>query len=516
MNKTININISGIAFTIEEDAYEQLRAYINTLKKHFSTSADSFEIITDIENRLAELFTARLTEGKQVLIAADVLAAISQMGNPVDFDTPDEENEPVYVSETINKRFYRNADDKAIGGVCSGIAAYFNTDAVWIRLGWLFLFFVMGFGFMLYIILWAIVPLAKTRAEKLAMKGEAPTVSNIKKSVEAELKDVKQNFESQSFFTKIDSLLRNVISLFIAAFGGLFSVLLKVLAGFTILVSAGLLIALVGLTFSYLGFHTFQITGDDAFLNLRILHENTDTIISISIFFLLFIPVFLLFLTALRLLIRRPVITKISAMASLVIWGLSIVVFTFYGSQVALDFRESSTLRIIDTLSKPTNAVYYLKSRHKAGALFKTTEFVHKNGTTIKVSDSNEEHSFTWQSISLTLKTADSDIPEIERALYARGNTVANALESCQQVRYNYLQADSIIYLDDYYTIADSGYFRAQKVDLTLFLPENSRVVVDNSLLDIMPNNWLGDCEPVTDSTTILTITKTGITCTGM
>ncbi|MEY5068896.1 MAG: hypothetical protein RLZ47_758, partial [Bacteroidota bacterium] len=95
MNKTIIININGIVFHIEEDAYEVLIQYMNEIKQHFGFSADSYEIVNDIENRLAEMFAERLaTSGKEVIVLAEVQEVIAQMGKPSDFDLADETEEP--------------------------------------------------------------------------------------------------------------------------------------------------------------------------------------------------------------------------------------------------------------------------------------------------------------------------------------------------------------------------------------------------------------------------------------
>ena len=92
----------------------------------------------------------------------------------------------------VKRRLYRNPDDKLLGGVCSGIASYFDVDAVWVRLAFAFIFFVFGSGFLLYILLWIIVPEAKTTAEKLQMRGEPVTISNIEKNVKEEMEQVRK------------------------------------------------------------------------------------------------------------------------------------------------------------------------------------------------------------------------------------------------------------------------------------------------------------------------------------
>ncbi|MCA6073680.1 PspC domain-containing protein [Fulvivirga sedimenti] len=170
MKKNISINISGIIFHIEEDAYEQLRDYLQSINRYFSNFDDSDEIIADIESRIAEIFLAKLSEEKQVITAEDVSSLISTMGNVSDFQAM-EQDEPVDSSasssssssssgtyETETRRLYRDEKGKIVGGVCSGLAYYFNIDPVWIRLLMLILVLGYGVGILVYIVLWIVVP----------------------------------------------------------------------------------------------------------------------------------------------------------------------------------------------------------------------------------------------------------------------------------------------------------------------------------------------------------------------
>lgn len=172
MKKVININFQGQVIAIEETAYEILNKYIVSLKKYFSREEGGDEIVNDIENRIAELFGNRLKLGINCITDEDVEAIINNIGRPEDFDTEYEEsvkndsetfenNGKDYSSESTtkvtkdeSKSLYRNYNDKIIGGVCSGVAHYFKTDPVWIRLIFLLFF---GFLFWVYIVLWIVL-----------------------------------------------------------------------------------------------------------------------------------------------------------------------------------------------------------------------------------------------------------------------------------------------------------------------------------------------------------------------
>ncbi|WP_431293956.1 PspC domain-containing protein [Pedobacter sp. P26] len=187
MEKTIIINIGNTIIHIEESAYERLKAYLNEVKQYFANHADDLEIVTDIENRIAELLTEQLEEQKkQVVDSANVNSVIGQMGRVQDFDTTEEsEEQPVisnaYQYQYTEKKLYRDMDDRVVAGVCAGIAHYVNADPKWIRLATLLISFVGGFGVLVYALLWIIMPKAKSRVEKMEMKGEPANLQGFQK-----------------------------------------------------------------------------------------------------------------------------------------------------------------------------------------------------------------------------------------------------------------------------------------------------------------------------------------------
>lgn len=183
MNRIITINLGGRAIQIEEDAYDSLRNYLQQLEQQFAGTENGKEIIDDIESRISDILAEKLKQGRVSINKSDIDDVVRLMGKPSDFGE-NEENKS-YESSDINtpKRLFRDADNRVIGGVCSGLANYLNLDVTVVRIIWLILFFIFGTGFLIYIILWAVVPKATTTAEKLQMKGEAPNIENIKKAL---------------------------------------------------------------------------------------------------------------------------------------------------------------------------------------------------------------------------------------------------------------------------------------------------------------------------------------------
>ena len=192
MNKTVNINIGGLIFHIDEDAYQKLTRYFDAIKRSLSNSSGKDEIMKDIEMRVAELLIEKQKSDKHVINNKDVDEVIVVMGQPEDYRIDDENDsasdtkEP-YYPYTRNKKLYRDKDRGTIAGVCTGLGHYFGIDAVWLKILFLILFFGFGTGLIAYIVLWVAMPKAITTSEKLEMTGEPVTISNIEKKLEKNL-----------------------------------------------------------------------------------------------------------------------------------------------------------------------------------------------------------------------------------------------------------------------------------------------------------------------------------------
>lgn len=208
MKKTFTINISGNVFHIEEDAYDKLQNYLNCLSQYFASQVGGQEILSDIEARIAELFREKITETQEAVTIKWVDEVMAKLGKPEDFMEADPTQGNKFTNELkgekIRKRLYRDTEDRVIGGVCSGMSTYFNTDPVLIRILFVALVFLgVGISIIVYLILWIVVPKATTTAQRLEMKGEEPTIYNIQKTIQQEVKEVKESFskinQSESF-----------------------------------------------------------------------------------------------------------------------------------------------------------------------------------------------------------------------------------------------------------------------------------------------------------------------------
>lgn len=184
MKKVIDITIGKVVFTIEDDAYARLEAYLKSFEESLPDNKDRAEVMEDIELRIAELFEKESKFPRQVIdlkIVESVIACLGEVENDKSEKTTNNNSQSnTYYNMKTSKKLYRNPDDKKIAGVCSGLATYFDIDPTIIRLIFVILVISGGSGVLAYIILWVVTEEADTVAKKLAMRGEPVTAENIK------------------------------------------------------------------------------------------------------------------------------------------------------------------------------------------------------------------------------------------------------------------------------------------------------------------------------------------------
>lgn len=229
MKKTLTVNLAGTVFHIDDDAYRLLDNYLNNLKLYFSNQSGAQEIVEDMEIRICELFLEKVTCGQQVITISDVEEVITRMGKPEDFDVIDDattqtKSENESTTYGVKRHLFRNPDDKILGGVLSGFAAYFGLDTTLVRIAAILLLVFYGVMVPIYIVCWIIIPQAKTAADKLAMRGEAITVENIGKTVtdgfDKAANGVNEFINSgkpRSFLQKLGDIFVTIMGFFIKA-----------------------------------------------------------------------------------------------------------------------------------------------------------------------------------------------------------------------------------------------------------------------------------------------------------
>lgn len=228
MKKTLTVNLGGSVFHIDEDAYQLLDKYLTNLRAHFQKEEGSDEIMGDFESRISELFSERIRLGYEVITIEQVEEVIRRMGKPEEiFDeeerkgTPEEEASAQAAGQasTARRRLMRDPDNRILGGVAGGFAAYLGWDATWVRVAFFVLMFFYGITIPLYCLLWIIIPMARTATEKLEMRGQNVTVENIGKTVTDGFEKATDRVNDYLSSDKPRNLIQKIADMFILLIG---------------------------------------------------------------------------------------------------------------------------------------------------------------------------------------------------------------------------------------------------------------------------------------------------------
>jgi phage shock protein PspC (stress-responsive transcriptional regulator) len=488
MNKTVNINIGGLVFHIDEDAYQKLTRYFEAIKRSLSNSSGKDEIMKDIEMRVAELLTEKQKSDKHVVNSKDVDEVIVIMGQPEDYRLDDEDahekaSEPLY-SNSRSRKLYRDKDKGTIAGVCTGLGHYFGVDAVWFKIAFLILFFGFGSGLLAYLILWIAMPKAITTTEKLEMTGEPVTISNIERKVREEFEIVSNRIKNADY-DKMGNEVKNNAGRVADEIGGIFMSIFKVFAkilGAFILVFSS--IAFLAVCFGSI----FMIFSSSMPENYIMNHISTpiglETPIWIQgILFLLVagIPLFFFILLGLKLLVNNlKSIGNIAKYSLLGIWiiaaGITISLGINEATQIAYDGKDvkKETIGIAptDTLQiKFKNNDFYSKNRYH-NTDFRLTQ------------DENNKEVIYSNSISIEIMRTDEPVPYLQIERLAVGKTAVEAKTRAEKIKYGYKIEGNQLILDNYLLTDMANKFRGQRVELFLYLPKGTIFKVDDSVQD--------------------------------
>ncbi len=504
MNKTININLGGYFFHIDESAYQKLRRYLDAIARSLSEDPQGKnEIIADIEARISELLSKKITDARQVVNEQDISDIIKIMGEPEDYADGEEgytDTRHQYARRSSNsKKLFRDGDDKFLGGVASGIGHYFGVDVIWIRLAFIVLL-ISVFSILLYIILWILLPEAKTTAEKLQMEGEAVNINNIEKKIREEFTNVKESIKkgaenisekfsnaekkykpkAKSGFQDFLDTLGNILTLFFKIIGKFIGVIL-------VIISASFLI---GSIFGIFSVGSFGILGLNDFTELSLFMNSSSLpgwLLVICFIILVGFPFLILFILGLRILSSN--VKKIGKTASLTLFGIWIIALfmtIFAGiefgasharsgssitkEKLALQAQDSITIEVVND-----DQIYYQRNRfssidNREEVFIDGKRAWYSNYLKVDVSKSKKEDSY------------------VEIRKRSRGKNVGKAQENASKIKFKYEVKGNRILIDGYFLINFSNFGKDEVVFITLYVKEGVTVYFDESSSGFLNN----------------------------
>ena len=488
MNKTVNINLANTFFHIDEEAYAKLRRYLESIKKSFSGTPGSDEIIADIEARIAELFSEKMEHDRQVITMKEVDEMISIMGQPEDyhvdedlFEDPSETNDSAETKRS--KKLFRDWDNKYIGGVCAGLEHYLGLDALWIRIIFLVLaIFGSGFGLILYFVLWILVPEATTTAEKLDMRGEPINISNIEKKVKEGFDDVAERINNVDY-DKMGNRVKSGSRSFFEGLGQVLTFLLGLIGKFLgiilVLVGASTLIALFIGLFTAGVADVVHVPGVDFYYLINATGIPAWAL-SVLIFLAVGIPFFFLLYLGLKILVNNLKSLGGWAKAALVIlWLVSV------GSLIAIGLKEASIHAYSGQVKSEkalvlTAPVDTLKIDMEAYNYFNSDFSMEIDGMSIQY-DGEGNQILHSDDVRFDLYLSDDSQIRIETIRNANGSNHAEAREMAQNIDYNYTFEGTRLQLNNYLLTGIEDKFRDQEIRLKIYLPKGQMLVMDKA-----------------------------------
>lgn len=519
MNKTININLAGLFFHIDEDAYQKLQHYLTAVKASFAGTPGAEEINADIEARIAELFNENLKSDRQVVGMKEVEEVITIMGQPEDYRVDEEifedaEDGSDRPQEVKSKKLYRDPDSAYISGVSGGLGHYLGIDAVWVRLLWILLTLgTSGAMILIYLALWIFVPEARTTAEKLEMRGEPINISNIERKIKEGFDDVSQRVKdvdyekygykvrkgAKSAAGNVSHGVRVLLNIFVKLIG----ILILLVAGSTLI---GLFFGAVTLLF----FGISQTPWTDFFSEIP-LDPDFFWVASILSLIVTTIPFFFLFILGLKILMPR--VKSTGRTPNLVLFGLwiiSLLGLIFIGIQQATASAFNS--QVVERTALPIQAGDTLYISMQGNEDFEPSPY--RNGDLLRDKDSTGSEIFFSDRVRWVVRHATEPQGQIVVHKKAEGRSNSDARQRAETIAYSTRLTGNELKLDGFLTFPVNQKLRNQEIIVYIHLPQGAVVRAADETHSFHRNSdWYNDILSSGDEGKYMLVTETGTQC---
>lgn len=469
MDKTININLGGSLFQVDEEAFYVLRDYIQAINNRLRNVPGGSESIEDIESRIAEIFHAQKGLAG-VITKQNVEFMISTIGKPGDFDVADAE-ETQFTENTSSKRLYRDPDNMVISGVCGGIGAYLNIDPVLFRILFVIATLFGGAGILIYAVFWIAVPRADNEAKKREMHGNSYYT--------------RRNPDGTASYRDSTSRLNNGVNEVVGAIGKVFYIIFRIF-----LVIIGTILLVTGFLFilSYLMVFVFRIpesfTHHGLDFSFNYLPDMLPYIFSASaapwiwglasIVFLL--PMAALIYWGVRMIFWFSVRDAIFNVVMLLVWVISLASLSILLFNEGVSFAETSTSATRNILSQSSDTLYIVSGRKADDISFEKEFMAIDEDYAFFMVDSSRNIYLTPR---LKFGLSEENGTEIEVRKRSSGKTRREANKNSERILYNYEVNGDTLRLDEYFTIPTGKKWTGDFVTVNISLPENTVIYLD-------------------------------------
>jgi phage shock protein PspC (stress-responsive transcriptional regulator) len=474
MDKTLKINIAGVVFQIEEDAFEILRNYLQALNSRFKNLPEGNETIEDIESRIAEIFQSQ--KGLAGIISKDnIEAMISIIGKPEELGGAEEHDTfPFYSAR--RRKLYRNQDDSIISGVCGGIGAYLNTDSVWIRILFILFTCFFGIGFFVYIALWIALPSAITDNQKRDLYGDYYYAEGGRKKSSASAGHHEGISSVGNAFNEIFSAIGKCIVIFVRIILIIIGVAF-VIAGFLTLLSF-----IVLFFFKYPGLIQSATFNSDVlylpdYLNYFFTPAVTPWVI-VLICMAVALPLLAIIYWGIKMIFQFRAKDGVLSLVILMIWIASLVLLSTVFFSRGLGFAETGR-NAESIIMKTRPDTLHISVDHKLSAVRYDRE-IYIPGENFRLGLNSTTKELYIQS-KIDFEKSEDGILKIEVLKSSQGRTKTVATEKAEKLLYNYRVSNDTLYADEYYIVTPEYKWSGSFLRMNIFLPVGQIVAIDQS-----------------------------------
>jgi phage shock protein PspC (stress-responsive transcriptional regulator) len=471
MKKTIDVNIAGYMYHIDQDAYEKLLQYFNKLEKHYGNNEEAKEIVRDIEQRVSELLNEKKTNENMVFSLSEVDKIISILGTPEDLFEESEEPNTQHKYKTT-KKLYRPRDSRIFAGVAAGVSEYLGIPVLLTRT-LLVIFTWIGFGspVLIYIVMWIVVPEAKTPAQKLEMKGKPINVDNIEKTIKKEYEDVKASVKEntpkvKSFLSKTADCIGNLFS----SLGSFVRVIIGVFfAVFGLLLMVSFILPLV---FA----NTFIIDLDLVNVIPGVLMSSANlTLFTICLLLICCIPFFLLAYAGIRLIFNFNSKKRYVVLISVALWFFALINLAIIGGSQLKNFEQKANSYSVSTnLESTADDLIYISNRNNV--IGHNDDIIHFNNMFLS---SEKDYTVLYGAPRIKFEKSETSKYEIVIRKFACSNTMKDAFDSAEEISYKWHLQDSTLNVNRFFKLKGDMKWKNQKLTIHLKIPVGKKVCID-------------------------------------
>ena len=472
MDKTININLGGALFQIDEEAYRMLRDYLQTIDLKFRNVTGGNETIEDIESRIAEIFLSQRGNAG-VITRENVEAMISIIGKPEDFGQAENEG-PVYgYASTQRKKMFRNPDDAIIGGVCGGIGTYLDTDPVWFRILFVVFALMAGFGIFVYLALWIALPPAVSDSQKKEMYGTA--YSNAISTGR-----YRQPYTTTSdvgkAFNEVFRAIGKVLYVFVRVLLILTGIAL-VLAGFLALLSFVMVFI-----FKYPGAFSTDVAG----INISYLPEFLNYIVTPSlvpwiktlIVIVIAIPLLVIIYLGVRMIFWFRAKDGAFLLSGFVVWVISAAALSILLFNEGISFAETAKSLSENYFETVPDTLYVMPGKKISDLPIDNEINIPDEEYDIYVSDTEKQ---VYIRTILNFSPSGNNSAWVSVRKRSAGRSRMDATEKAERLAYNYEISGDTLSLDEFFTFPNNTKWSFDGVGITVHVPEGTVIYMDNT-----------------------------------